>query len=473
MILALVGFPEGYEDEWRRGVDSMLSVSSNGEARTDEQTADLMSSEGAFGSSLFRMLPDLIEERRRDPKDDLMSVLVASDLDEDGSIRKLTDEEIFSFVLLISAAGTETVARLLGWAGSLFDQFPDQRAALVDDPSLIPNAVEECLRYEAPSPVNGRWVNADVEFQGQLVPKGSKLLMLNGSANRDERHFPDADTFDVRRTIDRHLSFGYGAHFCVGAALAHRGTHRDPRDAQALPDVGGRPWRRRDDPDLDRPRLHEAPGPRLTTPLSRRGRSDRTLRIEERLQHGPDHRRTPPRDRRLHRSDDGRRSLPGSEDRARGPRTSAEAWFEDIARRREEPAHGRAADARERGGTPALPAGVDATEVTIPVEGSCGSSASCDACARGAITAFVYRPTGVTAAPAYLTLHGGGWWLMGGDILRNSGQSHAAMALGPRDRRRRRQLPPHSGAQVPAPRGRLLCGADLGRRTCRRARRRP
>ncbi len=149
-----------------------------------------------------------------------MSVLVHADLDEDGTLRKLTDEEIFSFVLLLSAAGSETVARLLGWVGVLFDQHPDQRAQLAAEPSLIPNAIEECLRFEAPSPVNGRWVNADVEFHGQVIPKDSKVILVNGSGNRDERHFPDADRFDIRRRIDRHLSFGYGAHFCVGAALA-------------------------------------------------------------------------------------------------------------------------------------------------------------------------------------------------------------------------------------------------------------
>jgi cytochrome P450 len=226
MILALVGFPEGYEDEWRRGVDSMLSVSPSGEPQSLEAREQaIIGDDGALGSSLFQMLPELIEERRKAPQDDLMSVLVESDLDEDGTVRKLSNEEILSFVLLLSAAGTETVARLLGWAGSLLDQHPDQRAELVADPSLIPNAVEECLRYEAPSPVNGRWVMSDVEFQGRTVPAGSRLLMLNGSANRDERHFADADRFDVHRTIDRHLSFGYGAHFCVGAALARIEGH--------------------------------------------------------------------------------------------------------------------------------------------------------------------------------------------------------------------------------------------------------
>jgi cytochrome P450 len=222
VILALIGFPEGYEDEWRHGIDSGLSLETTS-GPAEEQTTELTSD--AFGSTLFQILPALIEERRRAPQDDLMSVLVQSDLDEGGTARKLTDDEIYSFVLLLSAAGTETVARLLGWVGVLLDRHPGERKRLVEDPSLIPNAIEECLRYEAPSPVNGRWVTADAEFQGQTVPKGSTLLLLNGSGNRDERHFPDADRFDVGRSVDRHLSFGYGAHFCVGAALARIEGH--------------------------------------------------------------------------------------------------------------------------------------------------------------------------------------------------------------------------------------------------------
>jgi cytochrome P450 len=149
VILALIGFPEGHEDEWRRGIDSGLSLETTS-GRTEEQTTELTSE--AFGSTLFQILPGLIEERRRAPQDDLMSVLVNSDLDEGGTPRKLTDEEIFSFVLLLSAAGTETVARLLGWVGVLLDRHPGERSRLVEDPSLIPNAIEECLRYEAPSP---------------------------------------------------------------------------------------------------------------------------------------------------------------------------------------------------------------------------------------------------------------------------------------------------------------------------------
>ncbi len=221
VILSLLGFPDGFEDEWRRGVDASLSISHGEAPAASAPTPGLIDSSGGLGmGALFELLPPLIAERRLESKDDLISVLALSDLDEGGTLRKLNDAEIYSFVLLLAAAGTETVARLLGWVGSLLDEYPDQRAKLVTDPSLIPNAIEECLRFEAPSPVNGRWTTADIEFHGQVIPAGSKVLLLNGSANRDERHFPDADCFDVTRTIDRHLSFGNGAHFCVGAALA-------------------------------------------------------------------------------------------------------------------------------------------------------------------------------------------------------------------------------------------------------------
>ena len=222
MILALLGFPEGYEREWRDHVNAGLTVTEDGihDGRPDQSMQMLVEGEGIGMATLMEILPDLLEQRRREPQDDLMSVLVNSELDEGGTKRPLEDTEIFSFLFLIASAGTETVGRLLGWVATLLDQHPDQRRLLVDDPRLIENAIEECLRYEAPSPVNGRRVTRDVSFHGQTVPRGASLLLLNGSANRDERHFPDADRFDVQRRIDRHLSFGYGAHFCIGAALA-------------------------------------------------------------------------------------------------------------------------------------------------------------------------------------------------------------------------------------------------------------
>ena len=143
-----------------------------------------------------------------------------AEIDEDGEIRTLTLDEIVGFVQLLSSAGTETVARLLGFAAVTLAKHPDQRQLLVDDPSLMPNAVEELLRFEAPSPIQSRWVARDVELHDTVIPRGSRLALLNGSGDRDERHFEDPDRFDVRRVVDRHLAFGYGTHFCVGAALA-------------------------------------------------------------------------------------------------------------------------------------------------------------------------------------------------------------------------------------------------------------
>jgi cytochrome P450 len=140
--------------------------------------------------------------------------------DEDGNPQRLTIKEAAGFANLLISAGTETVARLIGWAGVVLDEHPDQRRALADDPSLIPNAIEELLRYEAPSPVQGRFTTRTIELHGTTIPEGSKVLLLTGSAGRDERKYPDADRFDVRRHFDRQVSFGYGIHFCLGAALA-------------------------------------------------------------------------------------------------------------------------------------------------------------------------------------------------------------------------------------------------------------
>jgi cytochrome P450 len=222
VILALMGFPEESADEWRHGIDAMFHMEETEQGFTDGRTPEEIFEERQMHeSSVFDMLPKLLEERRREPEDDMISVLVHSDLEEeDGTTRKLTNAEIGSFVTLLSIAGTETVARLLSWAAVLLARNPDQRKILVDDPTVIPNGIEEMLRYEAPSPVNARWVNRDLEYYGKQLPKDSKLILLNGSADRDERHFENADVFDVRRKIDRHIAFGYGTHFCVGAALA-------------------------------------------------------------------------------------------------------------------------------------------------------------------------------------------------------------------------------------------------------------
>lgn len=222
MILALVGFPPGLAASFRETVDASMHYEENvdpgatGGADRLEASDLLTSSPEVFG-----LLPELISSRRTDPQDDLISALVHSEISElEGAARKLTDDEIIGFVQLLSTAGSETVVRLLGFAVTELGRHPAERQKLLDNPDLIPNAVEETLRYEAPSPIQGRWVARDVELHGTVVPRGSKMALLNGSADRDERHFENADRYDVSRKIDRHLAFGYGTHFCIGAALA-------------------------------------------------------------------------------------------------------------------------------------------------------------------------------------------------------------------------------------------------------------
>ena len=164
---------------------------------------------------------DYVEWRAEKPSDDLTTKLLTTEFeDETGVTRCLSRTEVLLYINVLAGAGNETTRRLIGWTGQLLGDHPDQRRELAADRSLAPNAIEEILRYESPSPVQARLVTKDVEHYGQTVPEESIMLLLNGSANRDERHFEDADRFDIHRRIDHHLAFGYGLHFCLGAALA-------------------------------------------------------------------------------------------------------------------------------------------------------------------------------------------------------------------------------------------------------------
>lgn len=206
----LLGIPEDRQVAIRQNTDRMLELS---DAELADVADDMLTRQGS-------MLEEFIDWRYDHPSDDLMTELVNAEVEEpDGSRRRLTRGEVLTYTGTIVGAGNETTTRLIGFAGQLLSDHPDQRRALAADFSLIPAAVEEVLRYEAPSPVQARWVARDVEHYGRKVPEGSVMLLLNGSANRDERQFPDADRFDIRRQA-AHLSFGHGIHFCLGAALA-------------------------------------------------------------------------------------------------------------------------------------------------------------------------------------------------------------------------------------------------------------
>jgi cytochrome P450 len=173
---------------------------------------------GFFSGEIFA---DYVEWRADHPSDDLMTELLLAEFeDESGTTRRLTRSEILSYVNVLAAAGNETSTRLIGWTGKLLADHPDQCARLAEDPSLIPNALEEVLRYEPPALQIGRYVARDAEYYGKKVPEGSAMLFVVASANRDDQRYPDGDTFDVGRKIGSHLTFGYGLHFCLGAALA-------------------------------------------------------------------------------------------------------------------------------------------------------------------------------------------------------------------------------------------------------------
>jgi cytochrome P450 len=212
VISALLGAPREDEPQLREWSDEMLHIEPG--EMLGRRATDIRDRVHDYWQALF-------DDRRKQPRDDIMSELMATELDEgDGSSRHLTDDELHAFCGLLSAAGNETVARFLGWAATGLEQYPDERRALADNPALIPNAVEEILRWEAPSPIQGRWTTADVPLHDTVIPRNSKVALLTGAANRDHRAFDEPNRIDVTRKIPRHVAFGYGIHFCLGAALA-------------------------------------------------------------------------------------------------------------------------------------------------------------------------------------------------------------------------------------------------------------
>jgi cytochrome P450 len=211
VIGMLLGIPEQDQEAIRDHANAQL--------RTEAGKPMRHSAGGEF--AIGDIFAEYIDWRTEHPSDDLMTQLLNAEFEDvTGTTRRLERQEILTFLNVIAGAGNETTTRLIGWTGKVLAEHPDQRRELVEDPSLIPNAIEELLRYESPAPHVGRYVARDVEWYGEPVPAGSAILLLAGSANRDDRVFEDGDRFDIHRTIGHHLTFGYGAHFCLGAALA-------------------------------------------------------------------------------------------------------------------------------------------------------------------------------------------------------------------------------------------------------------
>ncbi|WP_229686824.1 cytochrome P450 family protein [Longimycelium tulufanense] len=171
----------------------------------------------AAATAMYHYLRQLLAAKRRQPADDLLSELVAARVEND----RLSEDELSSMVFLFLVAGQETAANLIGTALYLFLRHPDQLALLRQRPELLPEAIEEVLRYESPVEMaTHRFVAADLELGGQAIPAGDVVLVALNSANRDGDRFDDADRLDLARRDNPHLAFGHGVHFCLGAQLA-------------------------------------------------------------------------------------------------------------------------------------------------------------------------------------------------------------------------------------------------------------
>jgi cytochrome P450 len=213
VIFSMLGVPE----EDRRQLRAWIDISLERDHDTPSIPARAIEGAMSMGQYWLALLPAL----RRQPNEGLISALLDAEIATDEGVNtRLTDGEIIGFCQLLGAAGIETVTKLLANATVLCARHPAEYAKMRVDPRRIPNAVEEVLRYTSPSQYQGRTVTRDVEWYGTRVPKGARILLLTGSANRDDREFPDPDRFDIERNVTTALGFGYGVHFCLGASLA-------------------------------------------------------------------------------------------------------------------------------------------------------------------------------------------------------------------------------------------------------------
>ena len=211
VIGMLLGIPEADQSAIRDQADETLRTKP-GEPLKVSRDARLVSGDS---------FADYIDWRAEHPSDDLMTALLNAEFeDETGTTRQLTRAEVRTYTEVLAGAGNETTGRLIGWLVKVLAEHPDQRQHLVQDRSLLPRVIDETLRFEPTGPHVARATTRDVEYYGTVIPAGRAVLLLVGAANRDERRYDRADAFDIHRDDVQHLTFGYGLHFCLGAALA-------------------------------------------------------------------------------------------------------------------------------------------------------------------------------------------------------------------------------------------------------------
>ena len=215
VITQMLGVPEERRQQVRLWIDESL--------HREPGQIDISESGKQAMAEMWLMYYQLIQERREAPREDMISALIAAEVTrDDGAADRLRDSEIAGFATLLGGAGAETVTKLVGGAIATFARHPEQWQQLLDDRSLIPAAVDELLRYDAPVQYNVRRSTREVTLHGVTIPAGAPVFLLGASANRDPDAWTAPDTFDINRdrTEAQNLGFGYGIHSCLGAALA-------------------------------------------------------------------------------------------------------------------------------------------------------------------------------------------------------------------------------------------------------------
>ena len=213
IISTILGVPAEDRQQIRLWTDEMLHRE-EGSAMGNQAAAEAGMAQGMY-------LYELAQRKRAQPADDMLTALIEAEVEtEDGDLTQLDDAEIAGFGTLLAAAGSETVTKLVGNAVVLFHRHPDQWAKVLDDPAVIPNAVEEILRYWAPSQYQGRYSVVDSEWHGVTIPQHKPVFLITGAANRDPRRYDDPDRFDITREPGLAVGLGHGLHVCLGAALA-------------------------------------------------------------------------------------------------------------------------------------------------------------------------------------------------------------------------------------------------------------
>ena len=212
VISTMLGVPPADRQAVRLRTDAFLH------REPDDPSPTPAGIEAAMGQHQYFLA--LAAEKRRHPGDDVITRLCEAELPGEDGPQRLNDGEIATFALLLGAAGSETVTKLVGNGVLLFHRWPSEWAKVVGDPGRMASAVEEILRYWAPSQYQGRFTTKPATVHGVTIPAGAPTLLLTGAASRDERAYPDPDRFDIDRRQQIALGFGYGIHSCLGIALA-------------------------------------------------------------------------------------------------------------------------------------------------------------------------------------------------------------------------------------------------------------